>query len=307
MTTSPDILKARILIVDEEPDDICLLEQMLRSAGYVSISSTRNPREVCELHRDYRYSLILFDFQMPGMDAIQMMEGLKALEIGGDPPVLVITARPEQKLRALEAGARDFLGKPFDWAEVLTQVRNLLEGRLLRLETVMSKEQAEERFIEAQKRKTIAGPWPRGTETVLVVEDEPSVRELARHVLTAQGYKVLTAVNGQEALQVAREHKGEPIRLVFTDVIMPLMGGKMMTEWLATAHPGLKILFTSGYTDKVIGHHGGLGAGASFLPKPYTPAALSSKVREILDQPKDASPAPRRTHLPTPDFQMVFV
>ena len=91
------------------------------------------------------------------------------------------------------------------------------------------------------------------------------------------------ATNGQDALRVAREHKGPPIRLVVTDVIMPLMGGKVMAEWLKTTYPDLKILFTSGYTDDAIGQHGVLEAGMEFLAKPYTPATLARKVREMLD------------------------
>ena len=103
---------------------------------------------------------------------------------------------------------------------------------------------------------------------MLVVEDEPSVRQLTREVLEAQGYAVLTAANGQEALHAVREHKGSPIRLVVTDVIMPLMGGKVMAEWLKTTYPDLKILFTSGYTDDAIAQHGVLEAGVEFLSKP---------------------------------------
>jgi two-component system, cell cycle sensor histidine kinase and response regulator CckA len=128
-----------------------------------------------------------------------------------------------------------------------------------------------------------AGPVPRGTETLLVVEDEPSVRHLARGVLEKLGYDVLSASNGQDALHVARDHTGSPIRLVITDVIMPLMGGKVMAEWLKTTYPDLKILFTSGYTDGAITQHGGLEAGVEFLSKPYTPATLARKVRVLLD------------------------
>jgi len=130
------------------------------------------------------------------------------------------------------------------------------------------------------------GPLPRGTETLMVVEDEPSVRHLACGVLQNQGYETLSASNGQDALHVAREHKGSPIRLVVTDVIMPLMGGKVMAEWLKITYPDLKILFTSGYTDDAISHHGVLEAGVEFLPKPYTPATLVRKVRELLDEKK---------------------
>jgi CheY-like chemotaxis protein len=130
------------------------------------------------------------------------------------------------------------------------------------------------------------GPLPRGTETLLVVEDEPSVRHLARRVLEAQGYTVLSASNGQDALHAVRDHKGSPIQLVITDVIMPMMGGKVMAEWLKTSHPDLKILFTSGYTDDAITNNGALQPGVTFLAKPYTPATLARKVREMLDAPK---------------------
>ena len=140
-----------------------------------------------------------------------------------------------------------------------------------------------EQPLDVAARPIQTGPLPRGTETLLVVEDEPAVRHLACGVLEAQGYIVLCASNGQEGLRAVREHKGSPIRLVVTDVIMPLMGGKVMTEWLKTTHPGLKILFTSGYTDDAIAQHGVLDAGVEFLAKPYTPATLARKVRELLD------------------------
>jgi CheY-like chemotaxis protein len=128
------------------------------------------------------------------------------------------------------------------------------------------------------------GPLPRGTETLLVVEDEPAMKHLAAGVLKAQGYTVLHANNGQDALKVAHEHKGSPIRLVVSDVIMPRMGGKVMAEWLKTSYPDIKILFTSGYTDDAIAHHGVLETGVEFLSKPYTPATLTRKVRKMLDR-----------------------
>jgi len=130
------------------------------------------------------------------------------------------------------------------------------------------------------------GPLRRGTETLLLVEDEPSVRHLAEGVLRAQGYNVLTAPNGQDALRVAREHQGQPISLVVTDVVMPRMGGKVMAEWLKIAYPHLKVLFTSGYTEDAIAHHGVLDAGVEFLPKPYSTASLARKVRDLLDAPQ---------------------
>jgi signal transduction histidine kinase len=516
--------------VDDQPSHVCLLEKMLREAGYVAVSSTSDPYEVCELHRKNRYSLILLDLQMPGMDGFQVMEGLKALEIGCYLPVIVITAQPQQKLLALKAGAKDFVSKPFDVAEVLMRVHNMLEVRLLHVEAEMRAVQAEGRFIESQKvdaigqlaagvahdfnniiaivigyselvmerigpdpelrnhleairsageraagltrqllifsrkqtvqlvvldlndvvndldgmlqplmhenievslvlgkqlgriradsgyigqvlinmvvnardampqggKLTIAtsnatldetyarthtgvnageyvmlsvsdtgtgmtdevkahlfeamfttkpkgegtglglatcltivqrfgghinvysevgvgttfriyflrvdqpldaaararqtGLAPRGSETLLVVEDDPGVRLLARGILEAHGYKVLTASNGVDALAAARQHNGLPIGLVLTDVIMPVMGGKVMAEWLKTTYPNLKFLFTSGYTDDAISHHGVLQPGVEFLSKPYTPSALARRVRELLDKPAATLP-----------------
>jgi two-component system, cell cycle sensor histidine kinase and response regulator CckA len=129
----------------------------------------------------------------------------------------------------------------------------------------------------------LSGPLPRGTETLLVVEDETLLRYLACSVLEAQGYTVQAAANGQEALQVVCDHQGPPIRLVVTDVVMPLMDGKVMAERLQATYPEIKILFTSGYTDDAIAHHGVLDPGVAFLPKPYTPATLARKVRDVLD------------------------
>ena len=135
MVSPADILNARILVVDDLEANVLLLKGMLRIAGYTSVESTTHPNEVCELHRQNRYSLILLDLQMPGMDGFQVMEGLKEIEEDGYLPVLVITAQPAHKLRALEAGAKDFVSKPFDLAELRARVHNILEVRLLHLET----------------------------------------------------------------------------------------------------------------------------------------------------------------------------
>lgn len=126
-----DIFNANLLIVDDQEANIRLLEEILRSAGYTRITSTQNPYEVCEMYRKNRYDLILLDLQMPDMDGFQVLEGLKKIEAGGYLPVLVITAQPDHKLHALEAGAKDFISKPFDLTEVQTRIHNMLEVRLL--------------------------------------------------------------------------------------------------------------------------------------------------------------------------------
>src|SRR6202162_139797 len=131
MISSSEILHGKILIVDDQEVNVLLIERMLCGAGYVSITTTMDPGKVCKLHFNNHYDLILLDLQMPGMDGFQVMEGLKEIEPDGYPPVLVITAQPGYKLRALQAGAKDFIGKPFEMAEVLARVHNMLEVRLL--------------------------------------------------------------------------------------------------------------------------------------------------------------------------------
>src|SRR6202050_440143 len=161
MVSSTDILNAKILVVDDKEANVRLLEGMLRVAGYTSVDSTTDPNEVCELHRRNHYGLILLDLQMPGMNGFEVMEGLKAIEAGGCLPVLVITAQPAHKLRALEAGAKDFVSKPFDLAELRARVRNILEVRLLHLASKRQRQALEEtvRELEASRevirRKTL--------------------------------------------------------------------------------------------------------------------------------------------------------
>ncbi len=146
-----------------------------------------------------------------------------------------------------------------------------------------------EQPLEITAGPVTTGPLPHGTETLLVVEDDPSVRHLACNILKAQGYEVLSASNGQDALHVAREHKGSPIRLVVSDVIMPVMGGKVMAEWLKTTYPDLKILFTSGYANDASGRSELPEAGVGYLSKPYTPASFTCKVRAMLDNETDTA------------------
>jgi PAS domain S-box-containing protein len=165
-----DILDASILIVDDQESNVALLEQMLSEAGYTNVASTMNPQEVCALHRKNRYDLILLDLQMPGMDGFQVMEGLKTNDADGYLPVVVITAQPGHKVRALRAGARDFVSKPFDLVEVKTRIHNTLEVRLVYkelencnrlLEQTVQERTAELRESEARYRSLteLASDW----------------------------------------------------------------------------------------------------------------------------------------------------
>jgi CheY-like chemotaxis protein len=127
MISRAAILGARILVVDDMNANILLLEGMLRVAGYTAVESTTDPTTVGELYRQNRYSLVLLDLQMPVMDGFEVMEKLREIEGDGYLPVIAITAQPGHKLRALEAGAKDFVGKPFDMAELRARVHNIVE------------------------------------------------------------------------------------------------------------------------------------------------------------------------------------
>jgi putative two-component system response regulator len=143
-----DIHKGKILIVDDQEANVILLERMLLSANYISVSSTMDSGEVCELHRKNNYDLILLDLAMPGTDGFQVIEGMKEMETDGYLPILVITAQPDQKLRALKAGAKDFISKPFELSEVLARVSNMLEVRLLYKQLHIYNDELEQRVRE---------------------------------------------------------------------------------------------------------------------------------------------------------------
>jgi DNA-binding response OmpR family regulator len=124
---------------------------------------------------------------------------------------------------------------------------------------------------------------PSGGETILLVEDEDEVRDLAQLVLLRQGYKVLEARNGEKAIRLAADHPG-PIHLLLTDVVMPGLSGATVAERLAETYPDLRVLFMSGYTDDAIAHHGVLESGIAFLSKPFSSMDLARKVRAVLDE-----------------------
>jgi CheY-like chemotaxis protein len=132
---------------------------------------------------------------------------------------------------------------------------------------------------------------PRGTETILLVEDDPALREMAATLLRRLGYTVLAAANGLEALRLKQQRGSGHIDLLFTDVVMPHMSGKELADRVQALSPHTRILFTSGYTENTIVQQGGLNPGVVFLQKPFTPSALARKVREVLDEPGVPQPA----------------
>jgi PAS domain S-box-containing protein len=170
MIHADDIFRASILIVDDQSSNIELLQELLASTGYSHVQATDKPEEVCALHRKHSFDLILLDLQMPVMDGFSVMEGLKTNSSDDYLPVIVLTAQPGHKLRALQAGAKDFISKPFDLAEVKTRIYNMLEVRLLYkklaefnrlLEQTVQERTAELRESEARYRSLteLASDW----------------------------------------------------------------------------------------------------------------------------------------------------
>ena len=181
MVSSSDIQNARILVVDDLEANVRLLKRTLCGAGYTSVASTMNPYEVCDLHRKNRYDLILLDLQMPGMDGFQVMEGLKEIEAGGYLPVLVVTAQPDHKLRALQSGAKDFVSKPFDLVEVQARVCNMIEVRLLHTETKNHAKILEQTLREVEESRELIRRQSTEVKTLydkIVVEQKRSERLL---------------------------------------------------------------------------------------------------------------------------------
>jgi PAS domain S-box-containing protein len=131
MINNTEILNATILIVDDQQANVTLMEELLSDTGYRNVTSTMDPYAVCDMHRTNHYDLILLDLEMPGMDGFQVMDSLKTIQTDDYVPILVITAQPDHKLRALSSGAKDFIAKPLDLVEVKTRIHNMLEVRLL--------------------------------------------------------------------------------------------------------------------------------------------------------------------------------
>jgi PAS domain S-box-containing protein len=202
MIEAEDILAARILIVDDQSANVQLLRRMLEEVGYRSVTSTMSPLEVCALHRRNRYDLILLDLQMPSMDGFQVMEGLKTNATDGYLPVIVLTAQPGHKLRALLAGAKDFISKPFDLVEVKTRIHNMIEVRLLYrqleefnavLEQTVRERTAELRESEARYRSLteLASDW------YWEQDESGSFTKVSGPVLEMLGIRVDTLTGGR--------------------------------------------------------------------------------------------------------------
>lgn len=180
---------AKILVVDDKSANVTLLERVLEGAGYTAVTSTLDPAVVSGLHKEHKYDLILLDLQMPGMDGFQVMEELNSWNTESYLPVLVITAQPDHKLRALRAGARDFISKPFDVAEVLMRVHNMLEVRLLHAEITHKNTELTRLFDEVVAERKVSERL-----ALHVPADSIAARLQARPDLTIESFADVTVL-----------------------------------------------------------------------------------------------------------------
>jgi CheY-like chemotaxis protein len=269
MPSATDILQGKILIVDDHATNVLLLERILNGAGYGSIASTTDPYAVCELHRKNHYDLILLDLEMPGaaFSGFQVMARLKEIEPGGYLPVIVITAHPEHKLHAFQAGARDFISKPFEQPEVLARVRNMLEVRLLYVETKNRINALEHKILEVEAERDLLRRQSNEVKrlqenidalekndaaklsqtqvclaarqpTLLNIEDNPADTKLVEKIIARHpGIRLLSAVNGNSGIEMARASLPD---VILMDINLPDVSGFKALEILrsdpATAH-----------------------------------------------------------------------
>jgi len=233
MISKIDVLSSTILIVDDQESNVQLLKQLLTEAGYTCVTSTMNPQEVCALHRKNHYDLILLDLQMPVMDGFQVMEVLKTNDTDEYLPVIVLTAQPGHKLKALQAGAKDFISKPFDLVEVKLRIHNMLEVRMLYkklenynkvLEQTVLDRTAELRESEARYRSLteLASDWyweqdENGSFTRV---SGPALEMLGIKVDSLSGEKSGMQLDGWDAEQQKLLHETIAARQPFLDFIL---------------------------------------------------------------------------------------
>ena len=255
MIKESDILNAGILIVDDQAFDIRLLERILKNAGYLAVSSTMEPDKVSEMHRKNRYDLILLDIEMPGMDGFEVIASLKKIDQDDYLPVIVVTAQPDYKLRSLQLGAKDFIGKPFDLTEVLARVHNLLEVRLLHEEAKRYSHALYQSLQQVESNREVILRQSDELKRLYdrVVAEQKVTERLLLNVLPqpiAEQLKEKNGVDARDFLDVIGEGFMPPIVDSFNDVTVLFADIVGFTRFTAGVSPGrlvvlLNEIFTS--------------------------------------------------------------
>lgn len=295
-------IPATVLLVDGSPTHRQSVSDTLRQAGYCvrEASTGREALQVVSADVD----ILVLNLELPDMSGIVVARQIQPNVALGTIPVLHFSTDPiteHERTQVIESAANQYLAFPVSREVLIATLESMIQSR-------RAKSQAGSDIgVEAPAPLGFTFPLhfprtiyhgsagapeserrmlPHGTETILLAEDEPGVRALARYILTSCGYHVHEARDGEEAVQLAAEH-GRGLDLFLTDVVMPRMGGREAAEKIVQRHPLIRILFMSGYTDDAVMRHGILTHEVAFLQKPFTPAALAVKVREVLDEPTE--------------------
>lgn len=253
-----DLKSAQILIVDDQPSNVLLMEKMLQADGYSNVHSTTDPRQAVRLYAEHPFDLVLLDLNMPHLDGFGVMQQIKALEPEGYVPVLVLTAQPDLKtrVRALETGARDFLTKPFDRLEVLTRIRNMLEVRLMHQQILDQNRLLEQKVMErtrelADTRFEVIRRLGRAAE----YRDN----ETGLHIIRMSKYSQLLAqAAGMDEQQIELLLNASPMhdigKIGIPDNILLKPGKLDENEWaIMKTHPAIGAEILSGHSSELMG------------------------------------------------------
>jgi len=265
MTSSSKTVYKRVIIIDDsEVIRTRLFYEFSDIHGLEIIGQAENASDGYKLFTTLNPEIVILDIRMPDDSGINILEKIK--QKSPHTIVVMLTNYPYSayRKRCNELGADYF----FDKSTEFDKVKSVIESN--------------NKWNELPESCAESGTKDR-SEEILLVEDDQLVREYVHNQLLAAGYRVLLAENGSQALSVLREH--ENIDLLFTDVVMPGgMSGCDLAEHARKLHPGLKVLFTSGYSENVIMHHGKPDPDVKLLSKPYSQTSLMHNVREALDQ-----------------------
>lgn len=256
MMTEASILGARVLIVDDLEFNVQVLESILRGAGYTSLMSTTDPHQVAPLHAENHFDLILLDIEMPGLDGFEVMQGLRDIEAGDYLPVIVVTGQAEYKLRALQWGARDFVSKPFDRAEVLARAHNLIEVRLLHKTAQRQRQELAQKVVEVEANRD------------LIVLQSMEVRGLYEKVLAEQQRSIELCLLPGAMVGVEREERLATKWITSLKMRHPWLQLNLFTAFVAAAVVGIfqgtidRLLVLTVFLPVVAGQSGNTGSQA---------------------------------------------
>jgi len=267
-----------VVIHDYPADELNSMILLLRELAF-NVESASTGEEGLKIAAGNRPELIISDMTLPDMSAAELCRRIRQYPLLSDVPVLMVSGLrrdSEPVVEALAFGASDYLRMPYSPMSFLLKIVKLTSRRLT--------DPGPEIPVVPTPEPNISPAIPRGTETLMLVEDDEMLRSLTRELLELFGYKVIAASGGRDAI-AASEQYSRPIHILLTDVSMPGMSGRALAEALMQSRPGIRVLYMSGDAPDVIAHHGLVHDGARVLQKPFSAKTLAQILREILESP----------------------